>query len=105
MINPTDVAEALEFFGMQKPRKPQPRTGWIVRYDSRAYLARTGLAYLSPDALDFDPNNAHEFSTMREAEIAIQAHGMSMVCYRTYSRSYWRRICRAYALATGARYK
>lgn len=104
MINPTDVSETLEFFSIRKPRKQMPRTGWIVRYDSGAYLVRTGLAHpLAPEALDFDPNKAIEFSTMREAEVAIRDYGLSMVSYRTYSRTYWRRLCRAYArlLATG----
>jgi hypothetical protein len=80
----------------------QNKTGFIVRYDSGAYLARTGLPYLSPDALNFDPNEAHEFASNREAEVAVIAHGQSMLTIGQYSRAYWRRLCRAYSKANPA---
>lgn len=90
---PFPWSEALAWYTRHKDADANARTGFIVKYDSGAYLRAPGMPYLSPDALTLSPADACQFETSGAASRAVSEHGQSMVSWRTYSGRYWRRIC------------
>lgn len=72
-------------------------TGYVVRYDNGDWLAMFSNRPVRVPS----PTDASHWETLRHAEMQALRLGDSCYTITRYTRSYWRRLCRAWPFPPG----